>query len=515
MTLTIDSIPEASHRKLPSDFVWGSATAAYQVEGAYDEDGRTLSIWDTFSKLPERTIDGLNGDFACDQYHLYEKDFDLLQQHGAKAYRLSLSWSRILPNGFKGTPTNQLAIAHYRRVFDALLIRGIQPWVTLYHWDLPQCLQDEYDGFLNTERLVEDFNYYADVCFNEFGDQVKHWMTLNEPWTFCKLGFGLNGPHAPGRTNDRSRSEFGNPGVEVWRAGHTSLLAHAKAVETYREKYQREQQGVISLALNTDWFEPLTDSPKDVEAAQRRLDFMLGWFSDPLFLTGDYPASMRKQLGDRLPRFTPEQSKSLLGSCDYYAFNHYTSQYCSATGIETPDINDLDGNVTSSFYDVNGVLIGNKGAASWLYDCPWGFKKLLLYIKDRYNNPNVVITENGFCVAGESDATNAVHDVERIHYYHGYITSLVECVADHGCNITDNFEWAMGYTERFGITYVNYDTQERIPKDSFKFIQNYFNLAIKPKTKKIIKRVVTRKVTLIEPGKTTVTTTVTTHTPLK
>ncbi|KAJ2988941.1 hypothetical protein HDV02_005259 [Globomyces sp. JEL0801] len=310
--LNADSYPQKAYRKLPADFTWGSATAAYQVEGAFDEDGRTASIWDTFSKQEGKVIDGSNGDVAVDQYHRYEEDAALLNKFGAKAYRMSLSWSRILPEGKKNSPINPLAIAHYRKVFETLLAKKVVPWVTLYHWDLPQCLQDEYDGFLNTDRLVEDFNYYAEVCFKEFGDLVKNWMTFNEPHTYCKLGFGYDGPHAPGRTDDRSRHTHGDPGTEVWITGHTTLLAHATAVNTFRTKYHH-QNGRISIALNSDWFEPQTNDEKDVAAATRRLDFMLGWFADPIYLSGDYPISMKAQLGDRLPRFTPEQSKLVLG----------------------------------------------------------------------------------------------------------------------------------------------------------------------------------------------------------
>ncbi|KAJ3317722.1 hypothetical protein HDV06_001276 [Boothiomyces sp. JEL0866] len=524
--LTANSVPLHVKDKLPSNFTFGSATAAYQVEGAFDKDGRTPSIWDTFSKIPGKVFDGSNGDVAVDQYHLYPKDIQILKQMGATAYRLSLSWSRIVPEGKAGTPINPLAIQHYNDLFNALLENGIEPWVTLYHWDLPQVLDDEYGGLLNSERLPIDFAYYAEACFREFGDRVKNWMTLNEPHTFCKLGYGYNGPHAPGRTDDRSRSEHGDPSTEVWRVGHTSLLAHGKAVQVYREKYQAQQNGRISIALNSDWFEPLTLDEKDVQAAKRRLEFMLCWFADPIFLTGDYPASLRAQLGDRLPYFTDEEKQLVLGSADFFALNSYTSMYVKDSGLEVPPLNDIDGNNIATEFDLEGNLIGPKAEAFWLFDVAWGFGKLLKFIRDRYGNPEVVITENGFCVAGESEKSlaDALHDSPRIHYYHGYLQSLVKAV-EEGSNIMgyfawsllDNFEWARGYSERFGITYVDYNTLERYPKESLRFIRNFFHVAIKDKhafVKKTITKTTTATKTTLD-GSKNVTTTKTVTTEMK
>jgi beta-glucosidase len=381
--------PNQFTNALPQDFIWGCATASYQVEGAAAEDGRTPSIWDTFAKTPGKTIDGSDGDVAVDQYHLYPQDAEMIKSYGCKAYRLSLSWSRILPQGKKGSPVNPLAIAHYRKLFECLLSHGIEPWVTLYHWDLPQCLDDEYEGFLNTERLVEDFVYYSKVCYENFGDLVKNWMTFNEPHTFCKLGYGYTGPHAPGRTDNREFSAVGNPSVEVWRAGHSVLIAHGKSVELFRKEFQPKFGGRISIALNSDWFEPLTQDPKDVAAASRRLDFMLGWFADPIYLTGDYPASLRAQLGDRLPTFTAEESALIKGSCDYFALNSYTSMYVKDSGLEVAPLQDIDGNNIATEFAVDGSLIGPKAEAFWLFDVPWGFGKLLHHINKRYQNPAV------------------------------------------------------------------------------------------------------------------------------
>ncbi|KAI8892812.1 glycoside hydrolase family 1 protein [Globomyces pollinis-pini] len=512
-TVDIHAIPTEVFQKLNPNFVWGCATASYQVEGAFDEDGRTPSIWDVYAKIEGKVDDGSNGDVAVDQYHRYKEDAKLLKKMGAKAYRMSLSWSRILPQGMKDTPVNPLAIAHYRDVFTTLLENGIVPWVTLYHWDLPQVLEDAYGGLLCAERLVPDFDYYARVCFREFGDLVKNWGTFNEPHTFCKLGYGYNGPHAPGRTDDRTRSAEGNPGIEVWKTGHTVLLAHGKAVESYRKLFKPTQNGRISIALNSDWFEPLTNEPKDVDAASRRVDFMLGWFADPIYKTGDYPASMRAQLGDRLPTFTKEESEMILGSADYFGLNSYTSMYVKDSGLDVAPYNDLDGNNIATEFDSNGDIIGNPTAAFWLFDCPWGFKKLLIHIKDRYNNPEVTVLENGCSTLGENDLATEIHDQTRVHFYKGYLSSLVDAIVTHGCNITayfawsmlDNFEWSRGYSERFGITYVDFKTQQRALKDSAKFIRNFFDQAIKsPTAKKTITTSQTTKV-VTDDGITTVT----------
>ncbi|KAJ2993447.1 hypothetical protein HDV02_002426 [Globomyces sp. JEL0801] len=472
-TTQYDLIDDNVKNTLPQHFIWGTATAAYQVEGSYNIDGRSLSIWDTFCDKPGKIIDSSNGNTACDHYNRFKEDIQLLQKFGCKAYRLSFSWSRIVPDGFQKSTVNLLAIQHYHRVLDLLLSCGVQPWVTLYHWDLPQVLYDNYGGLLNTQKFVEDFKYYADVCFREFGAKVKHWMTFNEPHTFCKQGFGYDG-HAPGHTDDRSRSDRGNPGIEVWVAGHSTLLAHAYAVDLYRKKYQPIQKGKISIVLNSDWAEPFSDSSNDIDAAQRKMDFFLGWFADPIYLSGDYPPSMRLQLGERLPKFTAKESAMLFKSTDFFALNSYTSQYIKDKGPAVPPLNDLDGNTVATPFDSEGKLIGFKGAASWLYDVPWGFSKLIIYIHNRYHGPAIVITENGFCSPGETDISNSIQDVTRAVTEYG-----VKINGYFAWSLMDNFEWARGYTERFGITFVDFKTMKRTPKMSFSFLQGFFDKAIR------------------------------------
>lgn len=196
-------------------------------------------------------------------------------------------------------------------------------------------------------------------------------MTFNEPHTFCKLGYGYTGPHAPGRCDNREFCKLGNPSVEVWRTGHSALIAHAKAVETFRQEFKPLYGGQISIALNSDWFEPFSEKKEDVDAAARRIDFMLGWFADPIYGSGDYPASMRLQLKDRLPTFTVEEKRLLKGSCDYFALNSYTSQYVKHTGLDEAALQDIDGNNVATEIGPDGALIGPKGEAFWLFDVPW------------------------------------------------------------------------------------------------------------------------------------------------
>ncbi|KAI8904872.1 glycoside hydrolase superfamily [Gorgonomyces haynaldii] len=479
----VPPVPANVSNTLPSNFLWGMATAAFQVEGATKEDGRTDSVWDTYSRAG-RIDNNDNADISADQYHLYPQDIQLMKEYGIKAYRMSLSWSRIIPQGRKGTPVNQLAIDHYNKVFNMLLDNGITPLVTLFHWDVHQSLEDAYGAYLDTEKFPEDFVYYADTVFNAFGDRVKDWLTVNEPLTYCILGYSYNGPMAPGRCSDRSVCPKGDQATEPWLCGHSSLLAHAYTADLYHTKY-KNQGGRISLALNSDWAEPLTDSPSDIAAAQRKRDFMLGWFADPIYKTGDYPQSMRDQLGNRLPKFTPEQSQLLLKSSDYFGLNHYTAFYVTDLGSKPYD--NVDGYTSTQFTDKNGNQIGARAQSTWLYNVPWGFNKLLLYIKDRYNSPEILVTENGFSCPNESSLPidQAVHDKPRVDYYQGYLNAMMDAISKGtrvigytAWSLVDNFEWARGYTERFGVTYVDFKTQKRYAKDSGWYLSSFFNQAV-------------------------------------
>ncbi|TFK22418.1 beta-glucosidase [Coprinopsis marcescibilis] len=461
--------------RLPKDFIWGFATAAFQIEGSSDVDGRGKSIWDDFSKLPGKTLDGKNGDVATDSYRLWKEDIALLAEYGVRSYRFSISWSRIVPLGGRNDPINQAGIDFYSKFIDELLKHNIIPFVTLFHWDLPQGLQDRYNGWLNKDEVSKDFERYARICFEAFGDRVKNWLTINEPWCCAILGHG-RGVFAPGRSSDRERSPEGDSSTEPWITGHSIIYAHALAVKTYREDFKPTQKGEIGITLNGDWALPYDDSPENVQAAQHALDFAIGWYADAVYL-GFYPPYMREVLGSRMPDFTPEEWAIVKGSSDFYGMNTYTTNLCRAGGDD-----EFQGNVDYTFTRPDGTQLGTQAHCSWLQDYPEGFRQLLNYLWKRYKLP-IYVTENGFAVKNESylPVEEAVKDHDRVHYFQGTTKALLQAINIDGVQIKsyfpwsllDNFEWADGYTTRFGVTYVDYDTQKRYPKDSAKFLTKF------------------------------------------
>eukprot|EP00930_Biecheleria_cincta_P017945 TRINITY_DN14127_c0_g1_i2.p1 TRINITY_DN14127_c0_g1~~TRINITY_DN14127_c0_g1_i2.p1 ORF type:complete len:677 (-),score=108.19 TRINITY_DN14127_c0_g1_i2:126-2156(-) len=442
----------------PENFLWGSATASYQVEGSVSRDGRSPSIWDTFSAIPGRTHKGDSGREACDHYRRFREDVQLMKNIGLRAYRFSISWSRLLPKG-RGE-INNLAVAFYDDLLTELLTAGITPMATLYHWDLPQCLEDEYGGWLD-RRIVDDFREFAQACFQSFGDKVKYWVTLNEPWCSAVMGY-CSGEHAPGRSHAAGR--------EPYLAAHHLLLAHAHAVKCYREGFQQEQQGSIGIVLNMDWKEPLTPSADDTGAQQRALDWQLGWFADPIY-KGRYPETMRKRCQDRLPTFTPMEIEILKGSADFFGLNHYSSDFVS-------NQQDSSSETDHSNYFAD-QQVENKSDPRWPrtdmgWDIvPWGFERLLSWIQKEYAPPGgIIVTENG-CAVREDTATDALNDKSRIEYLQGYIFQLHRALSK-GADVRgyfvwsflDNFEWAFGYSKRFGIVRVDFESQQRTPKAS-------------------------------------------------
>ncbi|KAF6142459.1 hypothetical protein GIB67_039423 [Kingdonia uniflora] len=294
-----------------------------QVEGAASEDGRTPSIWDTFAhagNLPDKS----NGDIACDHYHKYKEDVQLMAKTGLEAYRFSISWSRLIPNG-RGA-VNPKGLSYYNSLIDEFIIHGIQPHVTLFHYDTPQALEDEYGGWLGT-KIVQDFTAYADVCFKEFGDRVLHWSTLNEPNVFALGGYDL-GFFPPQRCSSpfAVNCTVGNSTVEPYNVAHNCLLAHASAARLYKQKYQKKQHGLIGLNIFAYWLVPLTNTTEDVTATQRATDFYIGWFINPLVF-GDYPEIVKMNAGSRIPLFDLHESELVKGSYDFIGLNHYNTLY--------------------------------------------------------------------------------------------------------------------------------------------------------------------------------------------
>ncbi|KAG0480266.1 hypothetical protein HPP92_011124 [Vanilla planifolia] len=326
-----------SRANFPDGFVFGTASSAYQFEGAVDEGNKGDSIWDTFTRRPGRIVDFSNAKTAVDQYHRFKADVELMKNMNMDAYRFSISWSRIYPNDnfsryelsafADGTgELNPEGIAYYNSLIDALLEAGIQPYATLYHWDLPQNLEDKYDGWLNT-RIITDFEHYAYTCFKAFGDRVKHWITFNEPHGFSLEGYDL-GIQAPGRCSIlyHLMCREGNSSAEPYIVSHNILLAHSAAYHTYKTHFKKKQGGTIGIALDSRWYEPISAANEDLDAARRAMDFELGWFLDPIIF-GRYPYSMEKLVGNRMPKFTRDVSNLLIGSLDFLGINHYTTSY--------------------------------------------------------------------------------------------------------------------------------------------------------------------------------------------
>ena len=446
-------------RTFPPGFRWGAATSSYQIEGAWRADGKGPHIWDVFSHTPGRTARGEHGDRACDHYHRFREDVAMMARLGLKTYRFSIAWARIQPDG-KGV-VNEAGVGFYSDLIDELLAHGIEPWVTLHHWDLPAALQLEDDGWLG-RRTVDHFAAYARICFARFGDRVKHWITLNESWVIAMLGFH-DGIFAPGRRST----------AEPYRVAHHLILAHAHAAHVYHEEFQPTQGGLIGMTNNCDWRAPLTDRPEDAAAAQRSLEFFLGWFADPLYF-GDYPASMRERVGERLPKFSTEERELVRGSSDFFGLNHYTTMYAS----HVPDGQTADNYVYANpgiFADQHVALTKDDAWAltemGWPV-VPWGLRDLLLWIRDRYGNPPVYITENG-CASPDTLSDGAVDDRARVDFLLGYLGACHEAIAAGAdlrgyfvWSLMDNFEWASGYDKRFGIVHVDFDSLERTPKAS-------------------------------------------------
>ncbi|KAF8378817.1 hypothetical protein HHK36_030166 [Tetracentron sinense] len=359
----------------PAGFAFGTASSAYQYEGAVKADGRGLTIWDTFSYSFGKIADFSNGDVAVDQYHRFTEDIQLMKDMGMDAYRFSIAWSRIFPNG--SGEINQAGIDHYNRLINALIAKGIEPYVTIYHWDLPQALEDKYTGWLSP-NIIKDFATYAETCFQKFGDRVKHWITFNEPHNYAIQGYDV-GLEAPGRCSILLRlfCRAGNSATEPYIVAHNVLLSHATVADIYRKKYKKQQHGSVGISLDVVWYEPRSNSTDDIKAAHRAQDFQFG--------------CLQRWKSNRRP------------------------------GMDDP------------------------------------------------NNPFISIKD-------------ALKDEKRIKYHNDYLSNLLASIKEDGCNVRgyfawsllDNWEWAAGYTSRFGLFFVDYkDNLKRYPKDSVQWFKKF------------------------------------------
>lgn len=458
----------------PPHFLFGASTSAYQVEGAANEDGRKASIWDTFAHAGNGGLYKGNGDIACDQYHKYKDDVQLMSKMGLDAYRFSISWSRLIPDG--NGPINPKGLQYYNNLINELTNQGIQPHVTLNHWDLPQALEDEYGGWVS-RRVIKDFTAYADVCFREFGDRVKHWTTVNEG-NVCSMGGYDAGFLPPQRCSSSPifNCSKGNSSTEPYLVTHHMLLAHASATRLYRKMYKVKQQGFIGFNLLVFGFVPLTNTSEDIIAAQRAQDFYLGWFLNP-FIFGEYPATMKKNVGSRLPFFTSREANMVKGSLDFLGINFYYSFYVKNNAKSLQQKNrdyTADMAVELTPYTVNGT------STDEIPVIPWTLEGLLHSLKDIYGNFPIYIHENG----QQTRRNSSLDDWTRVKYMHEYIGSLLDMLRN-GLNIRGYFVWAFldvfellgGYEASYGLYYIDLEdpTLRRQPKLSSVWYSNFLN----------------------------------------
>ena len=442
----------------PTDFQWGTATAAYQIEGAAATDGRGLSVWDTFSAQPGRILHSDTGAIACDHYHRYGEDLKLLADLGVRHYRLSIAWTRILPEG-TGL-VNDAGLAFYQRLIDGLLKRDIVPHVTLFHWDSPQALEARY-GSWRSRQMAQDFADYATVVVRALGDRVTHWMTLNEIFCFTHLGYGVNErpPHAPGTIVSNLK--------DVWQTSHHALLAHGLGCQAIRAASPRP----CSVALVDNFLAtvPLTATTADIQAAQTAFH-TVGTNGGIIFpaLTGAYSPALLEQLGEQAPDIAPGDLETIHQPLEALGFNVYSGVYVRAA--DNPQ-----------GYEVLPFPQGYPRLhMPWLHVVPeslyWGVRHLSTTL-ERPDLP-VCITENGCAAQDAVTDQGEVLDLDRIHYLRQYLQAAHRAIADgyplrsyFVWSLMDNFEWSYGYDRRFGLTYIDYATQQRLPKASYYWYQ--------------------------------------------
>ncbi|KAL4555011.1 hypothetical protein LXL04_037621 [Taraxacum kok-saghyz] len=465
----------------PPGFLFGAATSAYQVEGAYLEDGKSISNWDEFCHAKGCGEDGANGDVADNHYHLFLKDIEIMHSLGLKAYRFSISWARILPRGRFGK-VNPLGIMFYNKIIDNLVLKGIEPFVTIHHQDFPQELEEKYGSWLDPQ-MQDDFVYFAEICYKSFGDRVKYWITINEPNLFAEMGY-IKGTYPPGRCSlPFGNCLYGNSDVEPLYVMHNMLLAHGKAAKLYHEKFQPKQGGLIGLVAHCFMYEPLTDSDLDREAAERAMIFNIGWsFDPPIF--GDYPKEMRDYHGSELPKFSLEEKNFMKNSIDFIGINHYSAIYTKDCTNST--CLDTANRLIKAFVEItgerDGVLIGEPTSMPRFFVVSRGMEEIVDYVKNRYNNRPMFITENGYSSPKVHDVEveEIVNDVKRIEFHQSYLASLAKSIRN-GADVRgyfvwalmDNYEWTYGYNVRFGLHYVDRNTFDRIPKLSARWYQDF------------------------------------------
>jgi beta-glucosidase len=433
--------------QFPDGFVWGAATAAYQIEGAVHADGRGASIWDTFSHMPGNIVHGDTGDVACDHYHRLEDDLDLMHDLGLRAYRFSIAWPRVLPDGTG--QVNEKGLDFYDRLVDGLLDRGITPFATLYHWDLPQALQDR--GGWEHRDIVAAFAEYAHAVVGRLGDRVVRWITHNEPWVVSFLG-NYEGVHAPGKT------ELG----AALTVAHHLLVSHGAAVPAIRAGSPGSEVGItVNLGLGR----ARTDSPADLEAVRALDGYANRWFLDPLYGHG-YPADMVERFGASMPAVTDDDLDIIATPTDFLGINSYNPS------VVTPTVKPDNPLGFDPLTPAELIAEGYDLTAMGWPIVPEAFGQLISRVARDYEVPAIYITENGAAFDDEM-VDGRVDDPRRVDFLRRHLAALRVAIEEgapvrgyFAWSLLDNFEWALGYAKRFGLVHVDYDTLERTPKAS-------------------------------------------------
>lgn len=452
------------------EFLWGSASAAYQIEGAYQSDGKGASIWDVWAHIKGKTFQGTNGDVATDHYNRYKEDIRLMKEQGLKAYRFSISWARILPEGTGSI--NQEGIAFYNRLIDELIENEIEPVVTLYHWDLPQTLQDRYLGW-ESPQVVEDFENYASVCFEHYGDRIKYWIVMNEPNIFTQLGY-MTALHPPGKTDERL----------FLLTYHHTALAHAKSVLRYKAMGLK---GIIGSSIAFQPGYAHTDHPQDLKALKNFYDLGLWWYMD-VYFKGEYPVDAVTYYQEKgiMPEVSDADLKLLSAgaiACDFIGINYYQTAMVAhnpkdGVGFQGMNTEGKKGSQKESGLPGKYKIIRNESLEytdwDWAID-PDGLRYGMVQLNERYQLP-ILISENGLGAFDQMDELGDVKDEYRIDYLKKHILACEKAVLE-GVDLlgymtwsfTDLLSWLNGYQKRYGFVYIDFESEHltRMPKASY------------------------------------------------